>query len=346
MRKSLGIAALLIAFVGCKSRLKYPGFTRVASANGENYLVDQGSIVRTGAMHVVAVSQLIEHTDGSHSVGDIAINCVTGASFVGESSLFDSSGKFINSSKEQIKDEKAVVDYVCERVKSLPIISGQFVEAAVVEQVLGGNGWSWNPIIPTDLNINAEGGQSFKAEVILDKDFVEGGQGRRILVLSSVPEHTDYSCHACGVLISAFVFRHADSGWFLDSQNAYSAVAGSWGKPPEAALAKLGPDRFGFGLTQSDGGQGQEDGGTEYFGPIGDSIASLLTVVKYGSYTGETEAESATLNTAEQWGPHVTNGYYDVKLSTTGTKLNDSMVPVSAAEEKVCRMGTVKYDCQ
>lgn len=334
--------------MGCRPKPQYPGFTKIAETRSESYFIDANTISHGSGIDFVVASQLIQYADSTHSIGTILVNCATKVSKAGESTRYDRSGNVLEPLKEHLQLELVVSEYLCVKLASLPIISGEFSEDAAITGVLGRKGNVWKPQIPASLNINADTDQLFKAAVVLNKEYVEKGQTKRLLVLSSVPNEGDYSCHACGVLISAFVFRKDSNGWFVDSENPYLVVAGSFGTSPEAALAKIGPDRYGFNLKSDYGGQGEEVENTAFYGTIERSIAELLNVNDYNGDSGGVFNDSPATEdkTLIQWGPQTVNGYYEVHLSTKGTKLNESMAVIPIESEQTCKMTGAKYSCK
>jgi hypothetical protein len=339
------LAILLTAAAGCHSKpLGYPGFTHVASANGAEYYLDQETLAPTAVRHVFVVSQLIRNPNATHSIGNLAINCATRTTAASEYSVFDESGKFLASSNQLITDETSVVNFVCEREKSIPLIRGGFVESVVVNRLLSARESIWSPRVPDTIHLNIEKEQPLKAAVVLDKEFEDSGYKKRLLVIGSIPANGDYACHACNVLVSAFMLRHTESGWFLEAGNPYLAAAGSWGKAPDAALVSLGPQKIGFSFTSSDVAQGFESDDVEYFGAVGDTMYALIDIETHSAYGG-TLFPAAESETSVRWEPQTTNGFYNLQLSTKGTKVDDSLMIVPSNKEATCKLSGTQYMC-
>jgi hypothetical protein len=95
-------------------------------------------------------------------------------------------------------------------------------------------GYKWTASVPTAKDdLVGFDGKSMVAKVLVSKQYDENGAEKAILVAWS-KSLGDYDCHACAVLLSAFVFSPEDGDWKIEHQSKYLGAAGSWGKPPDS----------------------------------------------------------------------------------------------------------------
>src|SRR6266852_787384 len=111
--------------------------------------------------------------------------------------------------------------------------------------------------VPINLAVNnPQGMPGISAEVrpLIAQAYHQRAVDKFLLVTAiSDPEST---CHSCRVLIDAANFERVGDEWRLRAASHGLTMAGTFGKAPKTEFRRLGPDEFGFALTDSFGAQG------------------------------------------------------------------------------------------
>jgi hypothetical protein len=335
--------------IGCHRKPTYPGYTQVSFSHGETYYLDLSTLSRLPLLgkNTISVAEIIQNSDKTHTVGTLFTDCSVSKSFLEEWTTFDEKGSVISSEKAREQNEQAVQQLLCSKSAALPFFTGFFDRKAALVAFLGVKDTEWtpNPPLPLDGYLPDAPGEAAHATVILDKEYSEASKTKHLLVISSVPIG-EYSCHACGVLISAVIFRRDNSGWFEDASNAYLTTSGSFGAPPKAEFSQLGPDRYGFNLASGYMGQGVETEYQEFFTAVGEKVASILQVQTLSSEPDFDGGPDTSTSTSLKWESNVTNGFYNLSLLSQGNKLDQQSAAIPVVQHQICKMTSVKYECR
>jgi len=336
---------------GCRKTQVYPGFTRVGGDGNASYYVDASTIKRVSAERQFSFIELIEKPTAEYDVGEAIVDCNSLETFAGEMGHYNGQKHFISTTPQHSQSSTSIAQFVCTEGKgdNRPLFIGSFNTDEAISAVLGATDSEWIPSPPTDSKMDILGSytnKKFKASVLLDSAYTEGGLPMHILVLGSLPVNTDYSCHACGVLISAYTFRQDTNGWFVVAHEPYLLEGGSFGLAPRISLVKIGPDRTCFSVSSSYMVQGEEGEVVELFAPWGPRIVSAITLKTLLDDTGAMGGNpSAKYQMNYTFGPSQTNGFFDLYLSTNGNKVDDKNNLISANETQVCKMKGTAYVC-
>jgi hypothetical protein len=293
--------------------------------------------------------ELIENPAAEYDVGEAMVDCDSLETIAGEAGHYDSQKRFISTTPQHIQSIASIVQFVCAEGENRPLFTGSFNTNEAIAIALGATDSEWTPSPPSDSKLGILSSfpdKKFKASVLLDAAYTEGGRPKHILVLGSLPADSDYGCHACGVLISAFTFRQDTNGWFIEAHEPYLLEGGSFGTAPKITIVKVGPDRTGFSVWSSYMAQGEEGEGIELFAPWGPRIVSAITLQTLLDDTGAIGGNpSAKYQMNYALGPSQTNGFFDLYLSTIGNKLDDKNNLVSANATQVCKIKGTAYAC-
>lgn len=148
----------------------------------------------------------------------------------------------------------------------------------------------WSPVRAAEFN--SRWPDQLQVKVLADSTYVDDGVPRHMVVTWAKPEEqgaNEYSCHACGVMISVSVFRKEVAGWKVEASNLQLGEIGAMGQPPKAKAQRLGPHTWGLVLQLGDIHQGELEQAIWIFGPQSDGFkqwfkAELVDDDKYGEF--------------------------------------------------------------
>jgi hypothetical protein len=104
---------------------------------------------------------------------------------------------------------------------------------------------------------------------------IEDGESIRMYVATSASGHTP-DCHACAPMVGLGIFAYRKGHWTVESSGTMRA--GAWGQPPpDIEVVQIGPQRYGFMFSMTDGGQGYLETSCQLYGQSGQGIAPLWT---------------------------------------------------------------------
>lgn len=156
--------------------------------------------------------------------------------------------------------------------------------------------------------------------------FTQGGVQRYFVITETVP--AQYSCHACAPLIGGAVFTQQGDRWQLDSETRLVRRMGGYGSAPKGKLTKIGPDRYGVVFEDGDMGQGYTHEAVWVLAEVGERISEVLSVDSYGGDNEGTCGEDLQpcwkFSSRMAFEPGANPDYFDIKVTTTGTKSDDN----------------------
>jgi hypothetical protein len=165
----------------------------------------------------------------------------------------------------------------------------------------------------------------------------EGGVQKKYLITAAYPGDRDYSCHGCSAIIGVADFRQRNSSWYLEAFNPFASQGPDWNSDPQAELIRIGPDRFAVRLGAGGMGQGIEIEYVQIVASIGSWIGEVIKQDTSDSY-GACDPNSLRMpcysnRTRIQFVPGQNPEFFDIRTSTTGTKLNDQCTNTISANE-------------
>ncbi len=236
-----------------------------------------------------------------------------------------------NNSSNDLSEQTSVKP---SEVLSKKRFSGDFDVRKALELVYGSYDYQkkytkWK-LTKEDLKSN-NGSVTFDAGTVytgpnLAQSFVQGGVQRFILTTETVPAR--YDCHACAPLIGAATFSQQGDGWQLDAVTKAISTMGSFGSGPKGKLIKIGADRYG--VVFHDGGMNQGISGEAVviIAEVGESLREILTISEYGGDNsgacGEELAACWKYSSKMDFEPGPNPDYYDIKVTTSGTREDDN----------------------
>ena len=93
-----------------------------------------------------------------------------------------------------------------------------------------------------------------QTEVILQAPFLLPSHVGYIILLSTKPP--GFVCHACAPAVGGMLLRYDNHKWRREILNVFVTQSGSFGNPPRAIPARIGPERDGVFLRWHDMAQG------------------------------------------------------------------------------------------
>jgi Flp pilus assembly protein TadD len=88
------------------------------------------------------------------------------------------------------------------------------------------------------------------------ESYKENGLEKVVLVTKVVPAEEEYVCHACEPIMGLFSFVKTGTTWHVEAQNKFLGTIGSYGKIPKPQLIRIGTDKFGLMLDNSNSHMG------------------------------------------------------------------------------------------
>ncbi len=154
--------------------------------------------------------------------------------------------------------------------------------------------------------------------------FQEAGEKKLLFVTWSVPRN--YDCHGCGPLISVAVFSQAAGKWKLESTEGALTTSGAWGKPGEFKLEQIGPERQALVVTSGFTAQGENSETAFFYAQEGGKFKQILVLEIHGDNGGNCGPGMQPcydFTSTYELKPGGTEPYYNLIVSSTGTRVND-----------------------
>jgi hypothetical protein len=230
--------------------------------------------------------------------------------------------------------------------------------AAVLDAVYGEPRearWLWT--VPADAP--AEDGQDLRGHevevrALMSAHFVQDGHERFLVVTGMIDPRND--CHGCETLIGAALYTlDVQNGmWHPGPVAAALALAGTFGVPPEVSFQQLGPEVYGFGMTQTWTGTGETDNWLTLWGPQQDRFVQILSVnrlltIELSLQTPASDCQIVRHDIHVM--PDVRNGLFDLaahistgRLHTDSDSADACELPLSTAADYRQLMTVFHYD--
>jgi hypothetical protein len=324
LRGALAAAGLALALVagGCSKPSpaadRFPGFTPAgAPAAQAKWFVDLASVVRQSGVVTFKAVRLL---DTGYAIQQLETDCqaqIAGREGVRfkEDGTTDRTFEADSTAQDvqKVPGAPAVVKLVCDKAEAGRVIAGDFDDAKAMYLLFGNYSadkaaiWKNFSSKSADTQFLNEGGAPI-VHVALSTQFVEAGITKHMLVTTATPNVADYSCHACGVLLGAFVFANSDGKWHVERELPYFLVRGSWGKAPELSLLKLADATTALHVESGFMGQGILSTSHELF-----SLAA--SAEPFFEYSVEGDSESHNPTATIEALPTASSGLADVRVN-------------------------------
>ncbi len=223
-------------------------------------------------------------------------------------------------------------------------LTGEITEDKAMKLVFGNyddeeevSAWKPSAADITQLKIDS-GAKDVFSSILLAKPMHEGNFDKYILLTGTVPK--DYTCHACPATISGFLFSKTGGGWQLDAEQKFIARLGEYGEGPATELVRIGPDKYGVLFRPLYTGTYQEEG-MILFEVTDSGLTEALSLPATSGQGGDNKPYkySSKLNFVQG----KNSSYYDIKISTTGSRKGSDGKVTSVDETKTYIFNGKKY---
>lgn len=341
-------AAFLATVIGCTKTAptadRFPGFSQAGPTGADaRWFVDLSSVTRaSGAVSFKAVRVL----DAGYAIQGVETDCQSrvlgheGVRFKDDGTtdrVFDADKTTLDI--KDVPGAAAATKLACDKATAGRVITGDFDDAKALQLLFGNYSAADKTAIWKDFSSTSADTQFLKdgqpvVRVALSSQYVEGGTTKHVLVTTATPNVTDYDCHACGVLLGAFVFVNDAGKWRVSQELPYFQVGGSWGKPPSLALIKLSDAAVALHIESGYMGQGILSSSHQLF---------LLKPASQPIFDYSVEGDSESHNPAAtiEALPSVAGGLADIRVNVVWSGV-DASAP-SSSEQIVYRYDGQKY---
>lgn len=180
--------------------------------------------------------------------------------------------------------------------------------------------------------------------VAFQEQFTESGVEKIALLTYAVPAGvTDYECHACVPMLGAATFAQDGSRWKLEASERYLAMGDGFGKPSEAQIVQIGPDRFGLRINPRYGAMGEEGASQIFFAAIGNRMTPVFKQLILDDNCAAGLPECSHAESAVSFVPGANPSYYDIKVVSSKSHTTASGTEKTGPETKLYSFESDKY---
>ncbi|HET9742352.1 MAG TPA: hypothetical protein VFQ00_06370 [Terriglobales bacterium] len=360
MRKFLWleIVCVLCVFSGCKStHNNYPGYTAVGSDGaGRSYYIDLQSLQSRSGL--VQLSLLTEYRGKDYAIFRVTTNChgmlkrLSGTRYGADGSIIgDVAGDTNPLQMDKAPELSPAVAMACKRASEMRYFAGRFDPSKALYLLFGNYNQENRTATWSDVQerVSAFQGTQGIVSPYFDSDYSDHGIPKHVLLTSTVPD-SEYTCHACSPVVSAFVFANRDGKWFPESEKYDVQVSSSWGKPPTARLVRIGPDAHGIVLSVGDMHQGDSFAEDSILVPSSAGLhvaLQLTTEADNGGNCGGASPGSQPcfqMQATYEFVRGRSAAFYDVVVTENGTELSSSGQVIPASGNKRYSYANGKYE--
>jgi hypothetical protein len=161
------------------------------------------------------------------------------------------------------------------------------------------------------------------------------GTPRQLLLIATAPP--DETCHACAPVTGAVMFELKDGTWRVDYALPDISNEGTFGRPPNARVRRLGPAKPAIEFELDSMAQGYEGSGVTLVAEVNRDLREVLSVA-----TGESnEAAAMPPEQTFRWratieiSDTIHHGFLDIVVKSSGTKPAENgsdILPYSATD--------------
>jgi len=145
-------------------------------------------------------------------------------------------------------------------------------------------------------------------------------------------------CHGCFAPISGAIFVKKGNDWSSETRNDYLGEIGEWGIPPQGKLVKIGRDKYGFLFLDTFNQQGASITSLTLFSNVNGKLKRILGIPEIAwkqiDITRDTEKKLWDYSSTVKFIPGDNTDYFDLILTTTGTKPGQDITQVETVNEK------------
>jgi serine/threonine protein kinase len=236
-------------------------------------------------------------------------------------------------------------------VPAKPSFSGDFNAGKALELIYGNYDvkkkyakWKLTAADVKKLGLNSS--FSFVGNVytsaLVAQGYVQNGEQKYVVITQTVPPR--YDCHACGPIVGGATFSKPGNDWQLDTDTRYVTTMGGFGNAPKGKLTKIGPERYGVVFYDGSTGQGTTEEAMILIADVDGALRELITVSEFsgdnsgadcGGPRDPTNADASSIfggpcyrySSKPEFEPGANPEYFDLKVTTIGTKLDNADKP-------------------
>ncbi|MCI0658545.1 MAG: hypothetical protein L0170_15950, partial [Acidobacteria bacterium] len=166
--------------------------------------------------------------------------------------------------------------------------------------------------------------------------FLEGGSKKLLFVTASAPRNFD--CHGCAPLVSVAVFAQEAGKWKIETTESALTTSGAWGKTGEFKLEKIGPEKHALVVKSAFSAQGENSEMAFFYAREGNRFKQVMQMQVHGDNGGNCGPGMQPcydFTSTYEVKPGGAGEYYNVIVSTTGTKINNKGKPAPAKKREI-----------
>jgi hypothetical protein len=172
---------------------------------------------------------------------------------------------------------------------------------------------------------------------------VQGGE-RKVVIWTWSAVAQPFDCHACAPVISATVFAQTEGRWRIEGAEPALGASGGWGRPGQVKIEKVGPDAYALITESGFTGQGETSSlATVYVMQPGGRFKQAANIDTHGDNGGNCDTDKSgsvpyacyDYSATYTFRPNGAQPFYDLVVTTTGTRIGDKGKVISAKGTKV-----------
>jgi hypothetical protein len=170
---------------------------------------------------------------------------------------------------------------------------------------------------------------SLQSRAVFSKSFQQGDNDRVIVVTRTAPPRDE--CEDCVPVLGAAIYTKLGDEWHLDSQAKAISRTGQHGELSGGKLVKISPNKYGVLFSWKHSNMGVAEEGTMLLAETKSGLKEIFSMVTGSNNKAYCQENGLYENDPECWGfsskvelvKSETSPYYDVKVTTQGTKQVD-----------------------
>ena len=214
------------------------------------------------------------------------------------------------------------------------IIQGEFDSGKALQTIFGNYNSETKRAVwkPSSEDLGKFGslnrGGNLSARVIFSKPFQVGEQSRVFVITKTAPSREN--CEDCVPVLGAATFTKVEDQWRLDAQSKAITRTGMHGELNGGKLVKISANQFGVLFNWRHTSMGITEEGAMLLAETKTGLKEVFSMILGSNNKVYCQENGLYENDAECWGYSskldflpTDSGYYDLKVSSTGTKQVD-----------------------
>jgi hypothetical protein len=166
--------------------------------------------------------------------------------------------------------------------------------------------------------------------------FQQEGSKKVMFVTASAPRNFD--CHACAPVISVAMFSQDAGKWKLETVESALTASGAWGKAGDFKLVQMGQEKYALVVISGYTAQGENSETAAFYAQENGKFKQVLTLDTHrdnGGNCGPGMQPCYDYTSTYELKPGGSGAYYNVIVSTTGTRINNKGKPAPAKKREI-----------